>query len=265
MVSRSIASATDRAPVTWRSVLRLTAMVLALLFLIVPHLCYRALGRPSPMVMAFLNAAGWIAGLRIRTTGKRLKRNVLFAANHLSWLDILALGGAARSAFVSRADIETVPLVGWLADQNNTVYVEREARREIHNQANSLRGALKRGQPVTLFPEGTTGPGDGLLPFRASLFAAVTPPPPGIRVQPVFLDYGEDATDIAWQDPETGLDNFKRLIARKRPIWLTIHYLDPLPFEATHDRKAISEAARSAIAAVCGAAGRPSVGPVHRL
>src|SRR3546814_10092325 len=92
MVSPSIASATDRAPVTWRSVLRLTAMVLALLFLIVPHLCYRAAGRPSPMVMAFLNAAGWIAGLRIRTTGKRLKRNVLFAANHLSWLDILALG-----------------------------------------------------------------------------------------------------------------------------------------------------------------------------
>src|SRR3546814_2885856 len=58
MVSPSIASATDRAPITWRSVVRLAAMVLALLFLIVPHLCYRAIGRPSPMVMAFLNAAG---------------------------------------------------------------------------------------------------------------------------------------------------------------------------------------------------------------
>ncbi len=265
MVSPSIASATERVPVTWRSLLRLTLMVLVLLFLIVPHLCYRAVGRPSPMVMAFLNAAGWLAGLRIRTRGTRLKRNVLFAANHMSWLDILALGGAARSAFVSRADIETVPLVGWLADQNNTVYVEREAKRDIHNQANSLRGALKRGQPVTLFPEGTTGPGDGLLPFRAALFAAVTPPPPGVRVQPVFLDYGADATDIAWQDPESGLDNFKRLIARKRPIVLTIHYLDPLPHDVTHDRKAISEAARSAIAAAYGATGRPSVGHAHRL
>eukprot|EP01034_Spumella_vulgaris_P018511 gene18511-23653_t len=94
------------------------------------------------MVMAFLNAAGWIAGLRIRTTGTRLRRDVLFVSNHVSWLDILALGGAARSAFVSKAEVEGVPLVGWLADQNHTIYVQREAKREIHNQANDLRNAL---------------------------------------------------------------------------------------------------------------------------
>ena len=75
MVSRSIASATDRASITWRTVARLTLMVLALLFLIVPHLLYRAAGRPSPMVMAFLNAAGWIAGLRIkRMVGREAKK-----------------------------------------------------------------------------------------------------------------------------------------------------------------------------------------------
>lgn len=265
MALPSIASATDHAPITWRSAARLALMVFTLLFLIVPHLCYRAVGRPSPMVMAFLNAIGWICGLRIRTTGTRLRRNVLFAANHVSWLDILALGGAARSAFVSKAEVEDVPLVGWLADQNHTIYVQREAKREIHAQADSLRSALARGRPVTLFPEGTTGPGNGLLPFRASLFHAVTPPPPGIRVQPVVLDYGTEATDIAWQDPESGLDNFKRLLARARPIPLTIHYLDPLPFDVTHDRKAISEAARAAIAHHLGQTGRPSAGAPHRL
>src|SRR3546814_9539212 len=64
MVSPSIASATDRTSITWRTVARLVLMVLTLLFLIVPHLLYRAARRPSPMVMAFLNAAGWITGLR---------------------------------------------------------------------------------------------------------------------------------------------------------------------------------------------------------
>lgn len=264
MVSPSIASATDRVSITWRTIARLTLMVLTLLFLIVPHLCYRAVGRPSPMVMAFLNAVGWIAGLRIRTTGTRLRRDVLFVSNHVSWLDILALGGAARSAFVSKAEVGTTPLVGWLADQNHTVYVQRDAKREIHNQANELRGALARGRPVTLFPEGTTGPGDGLLPFRASLFQAIIPTPPRLRVQPVLLDYGEQANDIAWLDPESGLDNFKRLLARKRPIPLTIHYLDPLPEAAEHNRKAINEAARSAILARLAEA-RPSAGPQHRL
>lgn len=262
MVSPSIASATDRSSITWRTVVRLVLMVLTLLFLIVPHLVYRALGRPSPMVMAFLNAAGWIAGLRIRTTGARLRRDVLFVSNHVSWLDILALGGAARSAFVSKAEIGTTPLVGWLADQNHTIYVQREARREIHSQTNDLRNALARGRPVTLFPEGTTGPGDGLLPFRPALLQAVIPTPPRLRVQPVFLDYGAEASDIAWLDPETGLDNFKRLLARKRPVHLTIHYLEPLPDAAEADRKLLAEAARAAIAAEIA---RPSAATPHRL
>ena len=265
MVSPSIASATDRASITWRTIARLTLLVLTLLFLIVPHLFYRAVGRPSPMVMAFLNAAGWIAGLRIRTTGARLRRDVLFVSNHVSWLDILALGGAARSAFVSKAEVGTTPLVGWLADQNHTVYVQREARREIHNQANDLRAALARGRPVTLFPEGTTGPGDGLLPFRASLFQAIIPTPPNLRVQPVFLDYGPEASDIAWLDPESGLSNFKRLLARKRPVHLTIHYLEPLPDIAERDRKILAEAARVMIAHRMDECVRPSAGAAHRL
>src|SRR5690606_8712005 len=108
----------------------------------------------SPMVMAFLNMVGWLAGLRIRTTGTRLRRDVLFIANHISWLDILSLGGAARSAFVSKAEIGRAPLVGWLADQNHTLYVEREARREIGHQTQQLRDALASGRPVTLFAEG---------------------------------------------------------------------------------------------------------------
>jgi lyso-ornithine lipid O-acyltransferase len=247
MASPSIANATDRLRITPQAVLRLLAMAGVLLFLIVPHLLYRAVGRPSPMVMAFLNAIGWLAGLRVRTTGKRLRRNVLFAANHVSWLDILALGGAARSAFVSKAEVESVPLVGWLADQNNTIYVERSAKREVHAQAHTLHGELKRGHPVTLFPEGTTGPGEGMLPFRASLFQAVAPPPPGVRIQPVLLDYGVDAPRVAWTGTESGLANFWRILSRWRGIGLTIHYLDPLPFDTAHDRKAVAEACRAAI------------------
>src|SRR3546814_11967090 len=112
MVSPSIASATDRAPITWRSVVRLAAMVLALLFLIVPHLCYLAIGRPSPMVIAFLNAAVWIAGLRVPTTGTPLRRYVLFVSNPLTCLDLLSLRCAAQSAFVSQVEGGATPLRG---------------------------------------------------------------------------------------------------------------------------------------------------------
>ncbi|WP_235303496.1 lysophospholipid acyltransferase family protein [Sphingopyxis sp. MWB1] len=265
MVSPSAATRAEAARISWRLVVRLLLMALTLLFLIVPHLLYRAVGRPSPMVMAFLNAAGWLAGLRIRTTGTRLRRDVLFVSNHVSWLDILALGGAARSAFVSKAEVADTPLLGWLADQNRTVYVQREDRRAIHDQTKSLRDALADGRPVTLFPEGTTGAGQGLLPFRPALLQAVIPTPPGLRVQPVFLDYGPESADVAWLNPESGLDNFKRLLARSRPIELVIHYLEPLPDAAERDRKALGQAARAAIAHRMSETARPSADAPHRL
>lgn len=248
MVSPSIASATSKSSMTWRSWLRLAGIGLVLLFLIVPHLCYRAVGRPSPMVMAFLNAVGWICGLRVTTTGTRLRRDVLFVANHVSWLDILALGGAARSSFVAKSELEDVPIVGWLADQAHTVYVEREARHKAHEQVDTLRGELERGHPVTLFPEGTTWLGNEMLPFRASLFAAIIPQPERLRVQPVLLDYHGVGAEIAWIGEESGVDNFKRLTSRRGTVPLTIHYLDPLPASLGADRKAIALACREAIA-----------------
>lgn len=265
MASPSIATRADKPLLTLVFALRLTLMLLALLFLIVPHLFYRMIRKPSPMVMAFLNATAWIGGVRIRTTGTRLRHHVLFVSNHISWLDILALGGAARSAFVSKAEIGRAPLVGWLADQNNTVYVEREARREIGAQTLQLRDALQSGQPVTLFPEGTTGTGEGLLPFRPALFQAVIPTPENVRVQPVFLDYGVDATQIAWLEGESGLDNFRRILSRLKPIALTIHYLDPLDIAHDADRKQLSEAARAAISDATSGSARSSADARYSL
>jgi lyso-ornithine lipid O-acyltransferase len=242
MVSHSIATKVEKPFLTLVFVLRLLLMVAALALVIIPHLIFLMLKRPSPMVMAFLNAVGWLAGLRTR-----LRRDVLFVSNHLSWLDILSLGGAARSAFVSKAEIGRAPLVGWLADQNQTLYVERAARRDIGQQTAQLRDALASGRPVTLFPEGTTGDGHALLPFRPALFQAVIPTPPNLQVQPVYLDYGPDATDIAWLPGEGGLDNFRRILSRLKPIHLTIHYLEPLDDAVEADRKQLADAARATI------------------
>lgn len=265
MVSHSIATKVEKPFLTLVFVLRLALMVAALVLVIIPHLLFRLAKRPSPMVMAFLNAVGWLAGLRIRTTGTRLRRDVLFVSNHLSWLDILSLGGAARSAFVSKAEIGRAPLVGWLADQNQTLYVERAARRDIGQQTEQLRDALASGRPVTLFPEGTTGTGDGLLPFRPALFQAVIPTPPNLQVQPVFLDYGEDATDIAWLAGESGLDNFRRMLSRLKPIRLTIHYLEPLDDEMEVDRKQLADAARARILDAMARFSCPSASARYRL
>lgn len=228
---------------------RLLLLVVLIAVLGPIQLVWGMLSRRSPIPALFLRLAGIVCGVRIAVSGQRRRGDVLFVSNHLSWLDIMVLGGFARSAFVAKAEIERWPLVGWLADQNRTLYVDRSARHRASEQVQELRNALAQGHAVTLFPEGTTNNGATLLPFVPSLFQAVTPAPPGVSIQPVYLDYGVDATDVAWVDPESALDNAKRMLSRTRPLRVTIHYLDPLPDEATAHRKIAAAQCRAAIEA----------------
>jgi hypothetical protein len=71
--------------------------------------------------------------------------------------------------------------------------------------------------------------------------------PAGIAVQPVLLDYGPEAASIAWVGEEHGLDNFMRILARRRPVELTVHFLTPLSGDALTNRKTMAAAAREAL------------------
>ena len=184
-------------------------------------------------------------GIRVRTEGAPLAGHQLIIANHTSWLDILILGGLG-SAFVSKAELKRTPLLGWLADQNHTLYVDRSERRDAHGQVRRVRAALDRPQPLAVFPEGTTGHGRALLPFRSTLLAAVAPPPAGVAVRPVALDYGAATDAIAWHGEEPGLANVMRVLGRRGTIEVVVRLLPPL--EPHDDRKALAEAARAAIA-----------------
>ena len=222
---------------------RIFALVLLVLVCVPPHLASKLLFRRSGWPPRFLGAAGWICGARVRVTGRPVKPGTLLICNHVSWLDILVLGGATGCAFVSKDELGH-PIVHWLADQNHTLYIRREHRKSAADQAEAIARRLEGPQPLALFPEGTTGPGTHLLPFLSTLFSAVAPPPDGATVRPVAIDYGEAAADIGWHD-EPGKENVPRVLGRTRPLPVTIRLLDPLP--RLDDRKAISNAAREAI------------------
>ena len=59
---------------------------------------------------------------------------------------------------------------------------------------------------VALFPEGTTEGGHVVLPFRPTLLASLFPALPSVQVQPVAIDYGDDAEEIAWIGAEPAGD-----------------------------------------------------------
>jgi 1-acyl-sn-glycerol-3-phosphate acyltransferase len=234
-----------------RMVLRTLAIVALLLFCLPLHYLWRLFSASSPWPRRFLGWVARAAGMRVRIVGTPLQRDVLFLANHLSWLDILVLAGASGTAFVAKAEVGEVPLVGWLAGLNNTVFVARTERSGVRGQADALRGALASGQPVALFPEGTTDGGPDILPFRASLLAALFPPLPGVRVQPVALDYGVAAHDLAWVGDEAGLANVKKVLTRRATTLVTVQFLAPVDPRAG-DRKALARAARDEIIEALG-------------
>ena len=225
-------------------------MALTLLAMLPLHYLWRLSDVPSPWPRRFLTAVGRIAGLRVTVAGTPLGRDVLFLANHLSWLDILLIAGTSGASFVSKAEVRRWPVVGWLASLHGTVYVARAERSAVRGQVGALRAALASGRAMALFPEGTTdGGGEVLLPFRPSLLAALYPPIPGIAVQPVAIDYGAAGPDIAWIGEESARSNVRRVLGRRDPIPVTVRFLDPIDPAAAGDRKALATTAHATVSA----------------
>lgn len=249
MASRSIAKAERVHPRAW---LRIAAIVAVLLVFILPHMVWRLFDKKSPIAGLFLKSVGWIAGADVTIRGTPVRTKALYIANHISWLDVPALAGQTGCAFVAKADMKPWPLIGWLTTSNNTVYVEREARHTAHHQATALQRGLLSGQPITLFPEGTTADGSALLPFRSSLISAVTPAPDEISIQPIALDYGPIVGEIAWVGEESFGANALRVLSRPGRFPVRIHFLAPLSHADFADRKAIAAHSRAEIAAALG-------------
>lgn len=244
--------------------LRVAMMALAALVAVPLHYLWRLLRLSSPWPRLFLGLTARISGARVGVKGVPLKRDVFYIANHVSWIDILAMAGASGTAFVAKAEIRDAPVVGWLSTLNRTVFVEREDRLGVAEQINRLRDALAENWAVTVFPEGTTTDGRSLLPFKTPMLKVLEPPPPGILVQPVLIDYGMTGPDIAWIGEESGRNNAIRLLARPGNFPVVVDFLDPFHPRDFPGRKAIAAESRhrieTALAEVLGGPVPPFAG-----
>jgi 1-acyl-sn-glycerol-3-phosphate acyltransferase len=251
-----LTASAERPPSQFTRWLRIAGLALLFLTLAPVHILSKWLFNRSPWPSRFLVIATRICGVRVHTEGSPLEPHTFVVTNHTSWLDILILGGSARCAFVSKAEVKNTPLIGWLADQNRTVYIDRARRGSAHRQVHQIVEALDYPQPLAVFPEGTTGDGRHLLPFRTTLLEAVAPPPPGAKIRPVAIDYGEHADVVGWHSGEPGIANVKRVLGHRGTIDVTVRLLPPLPPDT--DRKALARHARRAIGAALSSAREPT-------
>lgn len=236
-----------------RAAARCGALLLLFLACLGPHLLSLAATGRSRWPRRFLSGVARLCGMRVTTVGEPVAAYSLIVANHLSWLDIPILAGATGCAFVSKEELRGNQLLGWLADQNDTLYVHRQQRGEARAQVEAVAKALGRARPLALFPEGTTGDGRALLPFRSALLAAVAPPPNGVAVRPVAIDYGAAAPRIGWSNGESGGANLLRVLGRRGTLPVIVRLLAPLP--PGSDRKQLAAAAQAAVQQALAASG----------
>lgn len=244
-----------------RFILRCFTMVMALIICVPLYYVWRILHLSNPWPRLFLKSCAFACGARVEVVGTPIKRDVFYVANHLSWIDIPIIGGYNGSAFVAQDGIASWPFIGWLCKLNNTVFISRADRMGIAKQINQLRDAFEETWAITIFPEGTTTDGSLLLPFKAPLLAVLDPPPPGVMVQPIFLDFGKSAGEIAWIGDENAPDNAWRVLTRRGNFKVKLHFLEPFDPRDYNGRKHIAAEARRRIADALSASldGKPIV------
>jgi 1-acyl-sn-glycerol-3-phosphate acyltransferase len=112
---------------------------------------------------------------------------LVVVSNHISWLDIFVIQSNRPLRFVSKAEVRSWPIFGWLSDQTGTLFLQRQSRRQTAVIGAEMTRALKAGHSLCFFPEGTTTEGRQLLPFKSSMFQCAVDS--GTPVLPLLLDY----------------------------------------------------------------------------
>lgn len=169
-------------------------------------------------------------GIRIDSSGgEPAPAPVLVVANHLSWLDIIVVSAEIPAVFVSKSEVAEWPLIGAAATGLGTLYIRRGQRAAAAEAAAAMATALARGERVLLFPEGTTGSGSDILPFRPRLMQSALDA--GVPLQPLVIRYlypdGEPCAEVPFLDPQSLPGNLWRLAAVPR-LTARLEWLPPL-------------------------------------
>jgi 1-acyl-sn-glycerol-3-phosphate acyltransferase len=245
--------------ILWRSVRalwRLAGMVLHALFgAAICALVFPFVAMPRRMQIV----GGWSAlmlrrlGITLHTSGTPQPGPLLLVANHISWLDILAIDAVQPARFVSKSDVRHWPLIGWMVACGGTLFIERERKRDAMRVVHQVAEALKSGEILAVFPEGTTSEGHGLLPFHANLLqaAVVTQVP----VQAVALRYADAQAAVSAAAAFVG--ETPLLESLGRVLWAdglraTVQLLPVTPTLET-DRRVLAERLRTQISAALSA------------
>jgi len=197
------------------------------------------------------NMLAWLFGIRVEVTGTPATGPVLFAANHVSWLDIPVLHSACAMGFVGKAEIATWPIFSFIARAGGTIFHQRGCQDSATGVTSLMVQRLQQGRAVTIFPEGGIKPGAQVRVFHARMFRPAVDV--GCLVQPVMVRYmcdGRRDDDFSFREDESMMKNFLRVLAR-RGVTADLHFLPAINAEGK-PRRELAEASRAVVVSSYG-------------
>ncbi len=166
----------------------------------------------------FMGVSAAFAGLRVKTNGKLVKnRPLMVVSNHISVFEFMAFPVGLGGSFFGKKDIESFPIVGWIAKKIGVVFVDRRPSAAL-TVLKQVQDTMKTvDYPMYLFPEGTTTNGAYVKEFKSSLFNFVVDS--DITIQPVVLNYryknGDKINDVDMANHFAYFDNAKQTFGPK--------------------------------------------------
>lgn len=208
------------------------------------------------------NFRGWartsarVIGMKINSRNQPPAGPFLLVANHLSYIDVIALAAQLDSAFIAKSEVADWPFIGALGRAMDTIFVDRNSKRDLQRALAQIDQVRASGLGVVLFAEGTSSDGTAVLPFKASLLASAASASAPVHYASVsyVASAGETPAEhsICWWGEMTFLDHLFRLLRMPSFQANLVYGTEPL---INSDRRALAATLRAAVSAQLSIAG----------
>lgn len=172
---------------------------------------------------------------------------LMLVANHVSWLDIIAINAVVPARYVAKSELRAWPIIGWISEKFGTLFIRRARRRDILRVNEQLAQAMWDGDPVAVFPEATTSDGTTVLKFHAPLLqpAVLT----AATLRPVAIRYatadGTPCLEAAFVGSQSLWDSLNLMVTQGEMLAELVFF--PAIENGGRHRRELAHAAREAI------------------
>lgn len=195
-----------------------------------------------------------VLGMELMTTGQPLppsdREGLLLVANHVSWVDAVAIHALVPCGFLAKASLRGWPIIGKLIARTGGVFVQRGNPFDLQRALDTMAAEIAAGRSICVFPEGTTTCGTSVASFATLSFELSAQH--GVGVLPVGVRYrqhGQPTQLPAWVGDDAFLPSLVRIAAAKG---LTVELVIGARLAPLADRALAAEQARAAVAALVG-------------